>query len=64
MNPLSTKRTQFPSIRNFGRDHRYPITNKFREEIATPPLKGSLRAASVGEAPRTARPRVDAAEVA
>jgi NAD+ synthase len=52
------------SARNFGRDRRYPITNKFREEIGTPPLKGSPRAASVGEAPRTARPRVDAGEVA
>jgi NAD+ synthase len=52
------------SARNFGRDRRYPITNKFREEIGTPPLKGSPRAASVGEAPRTARPRVDATEVA
>jgi NAD+ synthase len=52
------------SARNFGRDRRYPITNKFREEIGTPPLKGSPRAASVGEAPHTARPRVDAGEVA
>jgi NAD+ synthase len=25
------------SSRNFGRDRRYPITNKFREEIAEPP---------------------------
>ena len=52
------------SARNFGRDRRYPITNRFREEIGTPPLKGSPRAASVGEAPRTAQPRVDAGEVA
>jgi NAD+ synthase len=50
------------SARNFGRDRRYPITNKFREEVgAGAPL--SKRAASPGEAPRTLQPRTDGGEV-
>jgi NAD+ synthase len=46
------------SARNFGRDRRYPITNKFREEIgAVAPL--SRRAAPPGETRRTVHPRRD-----
>jgi NAD+ synthase len=50
------------SARNFGRDRRYPITNKFREEIG---LGSDLsrRAAPPGEAPRTLQPRADGGEV-
>jgi NAD+ synthase len=47
------------SARNFGRDRRYPITNKFREEIGT----GGKHAAPSGEAPRTVQPRADGGEV-
>jgi NAD+ synthase len=50
------------SARNFGRDRRYPITNKFREDIAPPPL--AKRAAPTGEAPRTLEPRADGGDVA
>jgi NAD+ synthase len=39
------------SARNFGRDRRYPITNKFREEIGA--------SSPAGEALRTLRPRAD-----
>jgi NAD+ synthase len=50
------------SARNFGRDRRYPITNKFREEIgAGAPL--SRRAAPPAETPRTVRPRSDGGDV-
>jgi NAD+ synthase len=51
------------SSRNFGRDRRYPITNKFREEIGAG-AELSTRAAPPGEAPRTVRPRSDGGEVA
>ena len=51
------------SARNFGRDRRYPITNKFREVIGTPPSKASPRAASAGGVPRAAQPRVDGGNV-
>ncbi len=43
------------SERNFGRDRRYPITNKFREELA--PAK------PVTTAPTLIRPRADGGEV-
>ena len=50
------------SARNFGRDRRYPITNKFREEIgAGAPV--SKRSAPPGEAPRTMLPRADGGDV-
>ena len=48
------------SARNFGRDRRYPITNRFREPAA-PAV--SETAASLTTAPRTLRPRVDGGEV-
>jgi NAD+ synthase len=51
------------SARNFGRDRRYPITNKFREDIGPPASKASQRAASSGEAPRTVAPRADGGDV-
>jgi NAD+ synthase len=41
------------SARNFGRDRRYPITNRFREEIGVS-APASRRSAPPGEAPRTA----------
>ena len=50
------------SARNFGRDRRYPITNKFREEIGT----GSSvlkRSEPPGDAPRTVLPRADGGDV-
>ncbi len=44
------------SSRNFGRDRRYPITNRFREDpAATPPTRSS--------APRVAAPRADGGDV-
>ena len=46
------------SARNFGRDRRYPITNKFREDIGTG-ASASKRSAPPGEAPRTIQPRAD-----
>ncbi len=39
------------SARNFGRDRRYPITNKFREEVSA--------IAAVPAAPKIAKPRAD-----
>lgn len=39
------------SARNFGRDRRYPITNKFREEVMA-------KVAAVS-APKIAKPRAD-----
>jgi len=50
------------SARNFGRDRRYPITNKFREEIGVG-SSVSKRSAPPGEAPRTVQPRADGGEV-
>ncbi|MBO0741388.1 MAG: NAD+ synthase [Hyphomicrobiaceae bacterium] len=49
------------SSRNFGRDRRYPITNKFREDVGTSPP--SARAAPAGEAPRTLKPRADGGDL-
>jgi NAD+ synthase len=52
------------SARNFGRDRRYPITNKFREAIgAAPPAATARLATPTGEAPRTLAPRADGGEV-
>jgi len=47
------------SARNFGRDRRYPITNKFREEIGAAVPAAAQRATPAGEAPRPLRPRVE-----
>jgi NAD+ synthase len=41
------------SSRNFGRDRRYPITNRFREAIAPQPAK------ELGPAPKVVPPRGD-----
>jgi NAD+ synthase len=46
------------SSRNFGRDRRYPITNKFREDIAAPAPE-RVRAA----APKIVAPRADGGDV-
>ena len=51
------------SARNFGRDRRYPITNKFREDLTPAAPKPPLRAASTNAAPRTLRPRADGGDV-
>jgi NAD+ synthase len=50
------------SARNFGRDRRYPITNKFREEIGAS-AQTSKRSTPPGEAPRTIQPRADGGDV-
>jgi NAD+ synthase len=49
------------SARNFGRDRRYPITNKFREQVGAS-AQVSKRSAPPREAPRTVRPRADGGE--
>ena len=41
------------SARSFGRDRRYPITNKFREDIAVPEKSGA------SNVPKTVHPRAD-----
>ena len=46
------------SSRNFGRDRRYPITNKFRETIAAVPATAPTSAG-----PSVALPRADGGEV-
>jgi NAD+ synthase len=45
------------SRRNFGRDRRYPVTNRFREDLDAPPPK---RSPSV---PKVIAPRADGGEV-
>jgi NAD+ synthase len=47
------------SARNFGRDRRYPITNKFRESLAATADAG----AAPNAAPRMIAPRADGGEV-
>ena len=47
------------SARNFGRDRRYPITNRFRESLA-PPSDAKPKVA----APRGVAPRADGGDVA
>jgi NAD+ synthase len=47
------------SSRNFGRDRRYPIVNKFREEVASAAPASTPAAA----APRVAAPRADGGDV-
>jgi NAD+ synthase len=51
------------SARNFGRDRRYPITNKFREEIGPVQPATPRRVTPAGEAPRTVQPRADGGDV-
>ena len=45
------------SSKNFGRDRRYPITNRFREDLAAAPV------ASAHTAPKLVAPRSDGGEV-
>ena len=47
------------SSRNFGRDRRYPITNRFREDVKDT----AAAAASDTNVPRTVAPRPDGGEV-
>jgi NAD+ synthase len=51
------------SARNFGRDRRYPIVNKFREEVGASAAKGAPRATPSGEAPRLVKPRRDGGDL-
>jgi len=51
------------SARNFGRDRRYPITNRFREEIGAAGRAPARRAGEAGQVPRTIKPRADGGEV-
>jgi NAD+ synthase len=44
------------SARNFGRDRRYPITNRFREEVGSAPAAPGRRPGPAGAAPRALRP--------
>ena len=46
------------SARNFGRDRRYPITNRFRED-----LSASAVGPGAGRVPRIVAPRADGGEV-
>jgi NAD+ synthase len=48
------------SSRSFGRDRRYPITNRFREDISAPPPESS---APVQRTPQLVRPRADGGDV-
>ncbi len=50
------------SARNFGRDRRYPITNRFREELGAAAPAAARRATPAGEGPGTLRPRADSGE--
>lgn len=47
------------SAKNFGRDRRYPITNKFREDMAG----GKPVSAAAVSTPKTVKPRADGGEV-
>ena len=51
------------SARNFGRDWRYPITNRFRETAAAPPASTPTATATDKAAPAIERPRIDGGEV-
>jgi len=52
------------SARNFGRDRRYPIVNKFREELGASAPKSAARAAApTSGAPRLVRPRPDGGDL-
>jgi NAD+ synthase len=50
------------SSRNFGRDRRYPITNKFREDVGTAAGGSPKRATPSGAAPLSRPPRADGGE--
>jgi len=47
------------SRRNFGRDRRYPVTNRFREDLSAP----APAAAATATAPQVVAPRADGGEV-
>jgi NAD+ synthase len=51
------------SARNFGRDRRYPIVNKFREDVGASAAKGAPRATPSSEAPRLVKPRRDGGDL-
>ena len=51
------------SARNFGRDRRYPITNRFREEVGAAAPAAAQRATPGGEALRTPRPRIEGGDL-
>ena len=51
------------SARNFGRDRRYPITNRFREEVGAAAPAAARRATPGGEALRTPKPRVESGDL-
>ena len=51
------------SARNFGRDRRYPITNRFREEVGVAATAAARRATPGGEALRTPRPRIEGGDL-
>jgi NAD+ synthase len=48
------------SSRSFGRDRRYPITNRFREDPAAPKPEST---APVERAPQLVQPRADGGDV-
>ncbi|WP_072387621.1 NAD+ synthase [Hyphomicrobium sp. CS1BSMeth3] len=48
------------SSRGFGRDRRYPITNRFREELSAPKAEG---ATATQRTPQLVQPRADGGEV-
>jgi hypothetical protein len=45
------------SARNFGRDRRYPIVNRFREELGAPPSDAGKATGDHGVASRTGAKR-------
>ena len=47
------------SRRNFGRDRRYPVTNRFREDLSAP----APAASAAATAPKIVAPRADGGEV-
>jgi NAD+ synthase len=48
------------SSRSFGRDRRYPITNRFREDLSAP---APASKAPVQRTPQLVQPRADGGEV-
>jgi NAD+ synthase len=47
------------SQRNFGRDRRYPVTNKFREDVTAPALSSETTSVT----PKLVKPREDGGEI-